>query len=402
MWVRVVSAALAMAASGMAMGQAPPTSARVETAPLELKSPDRYQVPCVLEPIRKVTLTAPSDGVLRNMEAQVGAAVREGAEIAQFDRAEAAARLKIAQAQVKEQQATLKLAANPGHAAVAQAQLEAAQARAEIAQLALDRCTLRAPFSGRLMVVAVSPGQYLIKGATVAELADESSLRALVPLERATSSSATVNLDVEGQAVAGKVQATLPLPESLAVLRELAMPLSAAWLVVANPKGALEPGQRVQGPALPVAPIATIPARALHQPAKGEAGGPSVQVIRNEYATNVPVRILGHPGPDRVQVSGSLRPTDTLILASSVPLMAGTLIRFGGGEEHKLIEATSPNPAEGGNLAGISPPQDAVPSAAVPSRAPATKGAAPSRTGSARTPSPATRPAATTKAAVPF
>jgi multidrug efflux pump subunit AcrA (membrane-fusion protein) len=399
MWVRVVSAALAMAASGVALGQAPPASARVETAPLELKSPDRYQVPCVLEPIRKVTLTAPADGILRNMEAQVGASVREGAEIAQFDRTEAAARLKIAQAQVKEQQATLKNAPNPGQAAIAQAQLEAAQARAEIAQLELDRCTLRAPFAGRLLAVTVSPGQYLNKGATVAELADETSLRVLVPLERATASSATVNLDVEGQAVSGKVQATLPLPESLAVLRELAMPMTAAWVVVANPKGALEPGQRVAGPALPVAPIATIPARALHQPAKGETGGPSVQVIRNEYATNVPVRVLGQPGPDRVQVSGSLRPTDTLILASSVPLLAGTLVRFGV-EEHKAIEATSPNPAEGGSLAGISPPSDAA--APTQNRAPATKGASPSVPTTNRAPAPATKPAATPKAAVPF
>ena len=30
-----------------------------------------------------------------------------------------------------------------------------------------------------------------------------------------------------------------------------------------------------------------------------------VQVIRNEYVTNVPVHVLGDTGPERVQISGA-------------------------------------------------------------------------------------------------
>ena len=54
-----------------------------------------------------------------------------------------------------------------------------------------------------------------------------------------------------------------------------------------------------------------------------------MQVIRNEYVTDIPVRVLGHPGPERVQVSGLFRPNDALVVSSSVPLLAGTLIRRG-------------------------------------------------------------------------
>jgi multidrug efflux pump subunit AcrA (membrane-fusion protein) len=387
---------------GLAHGQAA-TTAKVEAVAIELKAPDRYQIYSVLEPIRRVTLTAPSDGILRSLELPVGAAVRERQEVAQFDRAEAAALAKIAQAQVREARAALKGAAN---AEAAQAQLEAAEARGELAALALDRCTLRAPFAGRLLDVAVSPGQYLPKGAKVAELADVSSLRVLVPLDRGkTSVGATVKLQVEGQAITGKVQALLPLSEALAPLHELTTALSAAWVVLPNPKSELEPGQRVLGPSLPTAPIATIPARALHEPAKGQSGGPTVQLIRNEYVTNLPVRVLGHPGPERVQVSGLLRPADRLIVSSSVPLVAGTLIRFSPAAAVGEIEGTNPNPAEGGELAGITPPRSAARSSATTRAASTTAGgarSAPRPAPPARTPAPAPANTKGTTAPPPF
>ena len=62
---------------------------------------------------------------------------------------------------------------------------------------------------------------------------------------------------------AAKVQAVLPLPEGLRVLRELATPFGAATLIVANSKGDLEPGLRVQSSNLPSNPIATVPKRAV-------------------------------------------------------------------------------------------------------------------------------------------
>ena len=92
--------------------------------------------------------------------------------MAQLDRAEAMAKLKIAQAVVKEKQALLKRSGSGD--AVDQAQVEAAEARAELAQLELDRLTLRAPFAGRVLSVPVSSGQFVLKGTVLAEVADVS------------------------------------------------------------------------------------------------------------------------------------------------------------------------------------------------------------------------------------
>ena len=355
--------ALLLATSGLARGQAPETSAKVETIPLTLAPPDRYQIPSVLEPIRRVAVMATADGVMRTFDLPVGSAVRSGQEIAGLDRSEAAARLKIAQASVKEMQAALdavklngQTPANKPALAQAEARLEAAKARAELVQLELDACTLRAPFAGRLLAAPVSPGQYLAKGATVADLADVSSLRVLVPVDRATVSVGDgLNLSIEGQVAAGKVQALLPLPENFAPLRELSTPLGAAWVILPNPSGSFEPGQRALSPSIPTAPLATIPTPTLHQ-SEDEGATPTIQVIRNEYVTTIPVRVLGNPGPERAQITGPMRPTDALIVSSTVPLMAGTLIRFRSNAQEG-IEATSPDPDESGRVAGITPPR---------------------------------------------
>ncbi len=395
MMSRGMSAAmgLLLAASGLARGQAPEASAKVETVPLTLAPPDRYQIPSVLEPIRRVAVMATADGVMRTFDLPVGSTVRPGQEIAGLDRSEAAARLKIAQASVKEMQAAIDAvksnAPSPANKAAlgqAEARLEAAKARVEQVQLELDACTLRAPFAGRLLAAPVSPGQYLAKGAIVADLADVSSLRVLVPVDRASVAVGDgLNLSIEGQVAAGKVQALLPLPEGFAPLRELSTPLGAAWVVLPNPSGAFEPGQRALSPAIPTAPLATIPATAVHQPEE-EGGTPTIQVIRNEYVTTVPVRVLGNPGPERAQVTGPMRPSDALIVSSTVPLIAGTLIRFRSNAQEG-IEATSPDPDESGRVAGITPPRVSPRTAPI-----GPPGSALPRSKNAGRPAPRTRP----------
>ena len=395
-----------------ALGQAPPTSAKVDTLPLELTSPERYRIASILEPVRRVTLVASADGVVRSQAAQAGATVREGQEVAVMDRAEASARLKIAQAELKGEQADLELmkagdttASVPGKAiqAKAQAKVEAAQGRAELAQIAFEHCALRAPFSGKILESYVSEGQYVTKGTVLAELADVTSLRAVVPVDRSGATiGASVNVFVEGQPVQGKIQALLPLPESFGLLRELSSPLAAAKVVLSNANGALEPGQRVISPSTPIAPIASIPPGALKTSdakAKDKSGasGTTVQVIRNEYVTNIKVRVLGPQGPDRLQVTGPFRPTDALIVSSSVPLISGTLLRFSG-SSGGMIEGSSPNPSESGTAANLIPPGTnrtapiGAPGSAIPK----------SRTAAGNAPAPATKPSGNSASSVPF
>ena len=104
----------------------------------------------------------------------------------------------MAQAEVKEKQSLGK--SNQNYKDVYTAQLEAAQARAELAQLELDRLTLRAPFAGKIIALPVSSGQYVLKGTVIAELADITSLKSLVPVDRrSVSERADLKVFVEEQ-----------------------------------------------------------------------------------------------------------------------------------------------------------------------------------------------------------
>ena len=73
-----------------------------------------------------------------------------------------------------------------------------------------------------------------------------------------------------------------------------------------------------------------------------DTDGTMVQVIRNEYVTNVPVRVLGDTGPERTQITGLFRRTDALIVSSSVSLLPGTLVRFGEGAGPHGVEGVAP------------------------------------------------------------
>ena len=307
-------------------------------------------MPVVLEPNRRVLLTAASDGVLKSVSTPVGTAVREAQEIAQLDRAEATARLKIANANVKEAKADTEASKAGDKAGVLQARLEAAEARAELAQLDLDRCSLRAPFPGRILAVTVSPGQYVTKGQTLAELADYSVLKVLVPWTASiVKTGSDIELSIEGKPIAGKVMALVPLPETYVVLRELATPWAAALVNVANANGALEPGQRVRRP---LRPLAADHGRPHPRPAQGgRRRGHLVQIVRFNNVLDIPVKVVGDIEFDRTQVSGAFLPTDAAIVESSIPMASGTVIRFNGEPPVSGAAGTST-----GSLVDFTPP----------------------------------------------
>jgi biotin carboxyl carrier protein len=344
-----------------AYAQGLPTSARIESVPIELTMPERYQVSEVLEPIQRITLVAPADGVIRSLGARLGSSVRETQVLVELDPREASARLKAAQAEVKERQALL--GTDPKLEAAFKAQLEAAQARAELAQLAVERCTLRAPFAGRVVDLPVSAGQFVLKGTTILELADVSSLKAFQPVDRRqVSAGSSLSVQIEDKEVAGKVQAILPLPDEYLVLRELVTPLAAAWVILPNPKSELEVGLRVRTSSIPTTPIAVIAKRSIKQDSPRSAESAVVQVLRNDFdsgvpvqiVTNLPVQVLGEVGPDRIQVTGRFRPTDSLVVATSSPLLAGTMVKFpDGAGSHG---GASANGSNGGPDAGLTQP----------------------------------------------
>ena len=162
--------AVLVAWAGMASGQPMPTAARIESIPLELTMPEHYQVSELLEPVRRVTLIAPADGFVRRIEFRLGAPVRELQEIAQLDRNEAAARVKVAAAEVKEKEAQLKgPMAPPMTYEVVQSQLDAARGRrVELARSQLTAARQARPSRDEVVALPVSAGQYVIKGTTIA------------------------------------------------------------------------------------------------------------------------------------------------------------------------------------------------------------------------------------------
>ena len=321
-------------------------SARIETAGLRLIDPEPYRVTAVLRPVRRLKLVAPMDGLIQSVDARLGEPVRQWQEVVAFDPTEADARLRIASAEFR---------------SVATGSNEAATARVDLARTLLQRCKVKAPFPARVAEVAVYPGQFVLKGTTLVELVDTTSLEVVVPVDRRkVAVGATITVTVEEQEFSGKVQAILPLPEELSILRELAPPFAAATVVLPNLAGKLDAGLRARPVGVPAAPIANIAKRSVRP---DDLRGPSasmVQVIRNEYVTNVPVQVLGGLGPDRVQVSGPFREGDALVVGASVALAPGTLVRFHEGTSTRGIEATSPDPAHGGAEAGITPPAGAT------------------------------------------
>lgn len=380
-------------ASAPAPGQT--VAAQVETLALELSSPDRYQVPTILQPDRLVEVMATEDGIVQALPSRVGQVVRDRQEVAILDRSEALSRLKIAKAELQEQQAVASAAKDPAQKLIAQAQVEAAVGRVELEQLRIDRCSLKAPFAGLLLDYQVSEGQYVPKGTILARLADVSRLKVLMPVGRGSvEPGKTMELSIDGKLVTGNVQAVLPLPEEYAALRELATSWSAALVVVENPEVlGLQAGQRVRSPLVPDALIGVVPARALKR--GGDPTSAELQVIRNEHVTSVPVRLLGELGPDRVQVTGALRSGDVAVVASSVPLADGSFISFGG-DGNRSLQLLAPDPSARGTAAQVVVPGTNSPAAAT-SVAPigrpdsALPGAS-GRPGATRPSAPATRP----------
>lgn len=315
------------------------TGARIETAPVELRQPERYQSPIVLGPTRHVRLMAPDDAVVRLIEPALGSLVKQRQEVVRLDTDEAEATLKVAEARLKVREAAAKASKDP----VAGAELAVAQAELAAARLKVDRRTLRAPFEGVLLATLADPGQFVTRGEPIAELGDVSRLRALVPADRGSvQPGGTIAILVEGKPANARVRAVVPLPESFASLRELATPYAGAWIELDNPRGEWQAGMRVKPPGLPVGPITVVAGSAIHE-VPGRPGA-TVQVIRADYVQDLPVVVLGEIGPDRIQVSGPFRDGDMAIVSSSIPLAARTYVRFGGGGDAGTTNPESGNP----------------------------------------------------------
>jgi hypothetical protein len=208
--------------------------------------PDPYQVTVVLEPVRRLVVVAPTDGVIRSLEARLGGMVRGSQELAQLDRGESIAKLKVCHG--RSQREAGRGQVQYSHQPIDRGYYSGNWRRPRReAELARSRSIAHRPGTvrGAGTDVPVTTGQYG-QGSPIAELADITSLRAVLPVDRrSVSAGSALTVTVEEQDVA-KVQAILPLPESLAMLRELATPFAAAVVDFSQSQGS--PGGRSGGP----------------------------------------------------------------------------------------------------------------------------------------------------------
>ncbi|QDU37055.1 Multidrug resistance protein MdtN [Maioricimonas rarisocia] len=300
-----------------------PQQVIIERTPVQLRDPKTYSVSLSLEPIREIDLVAVADGVTGAVQVQLGGAASRQAEAVRLDSAErqlelerAKALFRVAQA---EQRATSGGDANAVEAA--EGRLEAARAELRLAEHRLDATVVRFPFDGKVMGVHVVPGQFVRAGQPLVTLADTSKMRVAIPVDRtAVNEGDTVDIKIETDTVQAKVETIVPLKAEFEPLRELFVSVATAVLVLENGDGKLKAGQTVFADMIPRQPVMEVPTSTL---ANMEEGGRKVQVIRDGFVRDIPVKLLGQVGEEHVFVSGRFSAADELVLSSSEVLLDG-------------------------------------------------------------------------------
>lgn len=148
-----------------------------------------------LEPWRRVTLRAETDGRVVELPAEKGARVESGRLLVKLAEDDRPAQLARAEAEVAARELELSASETLGQQGmqartqIKNAQAALASARAELARLELDieRLSIRAPFAGVIEGREVELGSLLQRGDAVLELVDNHQLKATaqVPQQRA-------------------------------------------------------------------------------------------------------------------------------------------------------------------------------------------------------------------------
>jgi len=151
--------------------------------------PDAIRV--LLSPALDTTLVAPMQGVLAELNAGFGAAVRVGEVLAQLDCAEPDARHQIARAELDAARKVVAVktrlreltAAGDMEVVLAQADVERASAGLALATAQRAKCQVLSPFNGRIVRIHVKPFQGVEIGTPLLELVSDGpfKLRLNVP-----------------------------------------------------------------------------------------------------------------------------------------------------------------------------------------------------------------------------
>uniref|UniRef100_A0A7C4LQC0 HlyD family efflux transporter periplasmic adaptor subunit n=1 Tax=Schlesneria paludicola TaxID=360056 RepID=A0A7C4LQC0_9PLAN len=297
---------------------------------VRLLDPDKYRVPLFLEPHLTVTLSAPFDGVVKQVLFKPNSLVKAQSEVVRLENTVQNLTLQKAQAEYRaaliEQKEAEKRSEN--QQALAAARVEAAKAAVDLAKYLSDQTSIRTPISGEVLRVLVTDGEYVRAGDPLLVIGDTSRMKVEIPVERQqVEKDKPQTIKVESAEVMAKVEAILPLAPRFDPLRDLFESVASAIVVVDNPDGKYKPGQTVYVPLIPRHPVVELPSGAVGNLSDG---GRKVQVLRQWIVRDLPVTVMGSVGSSRVFVSGPFAEGDEVIFETSHQLPDGFQLKPAG------------------------------------------------------------------------
>ncbi len=345
-----------------AQGQPTPPAATGDKGPLPLAAqgdqvlvkreatnlidPEKYRVNLALEPIHTVVLTAPFDGIVKEIPEKLNNKVKPQTEILRLDNTVQRLQLQRAQAEFKLATLGQKGAKDEAEKEVATARVEAAKAELDLAQYRADQTSIRAPISGDIVRILVVPGEFVTAGQPLATIADSGRMKVEVPVERnLVKKGDPLTLKIEAAEVPGSVEGIMPLSSSFDPLRDLFESIASAVVVFDNANGKLFAGQTVYVPLIPRNPVVQVPSSAV---LNGSDGTRRVQVLRGSVVRDLTITLMGPVGVDRLYVTGAFADKDEVIFQTSHQLPDGFQLQpltaaNAGGNTKPATPAGQPN-----------------------------------------------------------
>jgi membrane fusion protein, multidrug efflux system len=291
-----------------------------------------------IEANEQVEIRSEISGLVRSISFEEGSSVSKGQVLLKIDDAEL--RAQIAQAQTKqslaaenERRANLLLkkeAISQEEYDVARADLKSAQAQTQLIQAQLSKTTIRAPFSGRIGLRAISAGGYLTPQTVVANLVNMNPVKISFSVPEKYSNQVKVNTPINftiagsGKVYTATVYAIEPGIE--AATRTLQLRARAE-----NPDGTLLPGSfaNIELPLSVIENALLVPSEAVIP----IQGGKKVFVTENGKAKEVKIETSTRTEKD-VLVTAGLAAGDTVLTTGIMTLKAGSpvKVKIAGGQ----------------------------------------------------------------------
>lgn len=327
-----------MQAMGAMMSQPPPPPTIATTEVREEQWVPRYHAVGSLIADQGVAVTVEVSGMVKSLHFNSGQWVERGQVLLKLDDTVDQAALRALQADRHLMEIQFKRSRDLWARKVisrseydeAKARVDAASARVAQQQAVIDRKVVRAPFSGRLGIRAVSLGQYLEPGTAITQLQSLDTLHADYTLPERLANRLAVGREVHiavdawpGQLFVGQITALAPNVERQTQSLKLRATLD-------NRDGRLRPGMfaEVQTLAEASETVLTVPRTAVSFNTYGEF----VYVVESQPGAPPTVQLrqvkAGESREGRVAITEGLHAAEQVVRAGLVKLRNGIAVQI--------------------------------------------------------------------------